>query len=150
MLIEGGVFQSAIDNQQSTISNSTSRLSDPVARPGAATRDPIPRIRKLTSIERETAAPDALAEAGLHALEQFSERLHKTGRSLLLCGAREQPSRLLSRSDFLKKIGLHALELGDAVVDALGPAARELRPISPVRRAVTRQLRELSADFHQR
>jgi SulP family sulfate permease len=47
----------------------------------------------------------ALDATGLHALEQFSERLHKTGRSLLLCGAREQPSRLLSRSDFLKKIG---------------------------------------------
>jgi SulP family sulfate permease len=47
----------------------------------------------------------ALDATGLHALEQFSERLHKTGRSLLLCGAREQPSRLLSRSDFLKEIG---------------------------------------------
>lgn len=47
----------------------------------------------------------ALDATGLHALEQFHERLHKTGRSLLLCGAREQPSRLLSRSDFLNEIG---------------------------------------------
>jgi len=47
----------------------------------------------------------ALDATGLHALEQFSERVHKTGRSLLLCGAREQPSRLLSRSDFLQEVG---------------------------------------------
>ena len=47
----------------------------------------------------------ALDATGLHALEHFHERLHKTGRSLLLCGAREQPSRLLSRSDFLQEVG---------------------------------------------
>lgn len=53
------------------------------------------RLRNMTTLDA----------TGLHALEQFSERLHKTGRSLLLCWAREQPSRLLSRSDFLKEIG---------------------------------------------
>ncbi len=29
----------------------------------------------------------ALDATGIHALEQFSERLHKTGKTLLLCGA---------------------------------------------------------------
>jgi len=47
----------------------------------------------------------ALDATGIHALEQFSERLHKTGKTLLLCGARNQPSRLILRSDFLKRVG---------------------------------------------
>jgi sulfate permease, SulP family len=47
----------------------------------------------------------ALDATGIHALEQFSERLRKTGKTLLLCGARNQPSQLISRSDFLKHVG---------------------------------------------
>jgi sulfate permease, SulP family len=47
----------------------------------------------------------ALDATGIHALEQFSERLHKAGKTLLLCGARDQPSQLISRSDFLKRVG---------------------------------------------
>jgi len=53
------------------------------------------RVRNMT----------ALDATGIHALEQFSERLHKTGKTLLLCGARNQPSQLISRSDFLKRVG---------------------------------------------
>ena len=47
----------------------------------------------------------ALDATGIHALEKFSDRLRKTGKTLLLCGARDQPSRLISRSDLLKHIG---------------------------------------------
>ncbi|MEI9970373.1 MAG: SulP family inorganic anion transporter [Terracidiphilus sp.] len=47
----------------------------------------------------------ALDATGIHALEQFSDRLRKAGKALLLCGARDQPSQLLSRSDFLKRVG---------------------------------------------
>ncbi|HEX4576665.1 MAG TPA: SulP family inorganic anion transporter [Edaphobacter sp.] len=47
----------------------------------------------------------ALDATGIHALEQFSDRLHKAGKTLLLCGARDQPSRLISRSTFLDHIG---------------------------------------------
>lgn len=47
----------------------------------------------------------ALDATGIHALERFSERLHKAGKVLLLCGARDQPSQLLARSDFLRRIG---------------------------------------------
>jgi SulP family sulfate permease len=47
----------------------------------------------------------ALDATGLHALEQFSERLRGTGRVLLLCGARAQPSRLICRSDFVDHVG---------------------------------------------
>jgi SulP family sulfate permease len=47
----------------------------------------------------------ALDATGIHALEQFSDRLHKAGKTLLLCGARDQPSRLIARSSFLEHIG---------------------------------------------
>ena len=47
----------------------------------------------------------ALDATGIHALESFSERLHKAGKVLLLCGARDQPSQLLARSDFLERVG---------------------------------------------
>src|SRR5271163_3161978 len=51
---------------------------------------------------RNTTALDA---TGIHALERFSDRLHKAGKTLLLCGARDQPSQLIARSDFLKHVG---------------------------------------------
>ena len=47
----------------------------------------------------------ALDATGIHALEQCSERLDKAGKLLLLCGARDQPSRLIAGSDFLHHIG---------------------------------------------
>jgi len=47
----------------------------------------------------------ALDATGIHALEQFADRLHKAGKTLLLCGARDQPSQLISRSDFVKHVG---------------------------------------------
>jgi len=47
----------------------------------------------------------ALDATGVHALDQFAERLRKSGRTLLLCGAREQPAELLSRTDLVHEIG---------------------------------------------
>ncbi len=47
----------------------------------------------------------ALDATGVHAFEQFNTRLHKTGRTLLLCGARDQPSHIIDNSDFLKHVG---------------------------------------------
>ena len=47
----------------------------------------------------------ALDATGLHALEEFTERLRKTGRFLLLCGARDQPSKLIGGSEFLEHVG---------------------------------------------
>jgi sulfate permease, SulP family len=55
----------------------------------------IVRLRNMT----------ALDATGIHALEQFSERLRRRGKLLLLCGARDQPSRLISGSDFLEHVG---------------------------------------------
>jgi SulP family sulfate permease len=47
----------------------------------------------------------ALDATRLHAIEQFANRLHKSGRTLLLCGAREQPARLLAQADFIDHVG---------------------------------------------
>lgn len=47
----------------------------------------------------------ALDATGLHALEVFAERLRKTGRTLLLCGARDQPAELLARADVVGAVG---------------------------------------------
>jgi sulfate permease, SulP family len=55
----------------------------------------IVRLRNMT----------ALDSTGLHALEVFAERLRKSGRTLLLCGARDQPAQLLQKADLIEHIG---------------------------------------------
>ena len=47
----------------------------------------------------------ALDGTGLHAMERLAERLRKSGRALLLCGAREQPGHLLERAEFVEHVG---------------------------------------------
>jgi SulP family sulfate permease len=53
------------------------------------------RVRNMTAIDA----------TGIHALENIAEKLHGTGRTLILCGMREQPARLMSRSDFHRHLG---------------------------------------------
>jgi SulP family sulfate permease len=48
---------------------------------------------------------NALDATGLHALETLSDRLRAAGKTLLLCGARDQPARLLGRGDFVAHVG---------------------------------------------
>ena len=47
----------------------------------------------------------ALDATGLHALEQLSDRLKKSGRSLILCGAPSQPAELLHQTEFMQHVG---------------------------------------------
>jgi len=53
------------------------------------------RLRNMTAIDA----------TGIHAIESFAMRLHESGRALILCGAMEQPSKLLSGSRFLDRVG---------------------------------------------
>ena len=53
------------------------------------------RVRNMTAIDA----------TGLHALEVFSDRLRKTGRTLLICGAREQPAQMLEQAEFIRHLG---------------------------------------------
>jgi len=47
----------------------------------------------------------ALDATGLHALERLSDRLKKSGRSLILCGAPSQPAELLHQTEFMQHVG---------------------------------------------
>jgi sulfate permease, SulP family len=47
----------------------------------------------------------AIDATGIHAIETFAKRMNESGRTLLLCGAMEQPSKLLSGARFLDRVG---------------------------------------------
>ena len=47
----------------------------------------------------------ALDATGLFALEEVAKQLHATKRTLILCGAREQPSQLIHQAEFEEVIG---------------------------------------------
>jgi SulP family sulfate permease len=53
------------------------------------------RLRNMTAIDA----------TGLHALEQLADQLQKSGRTLLLCGAMSQPSKMLHRAEFVEHVG---------------------------------------------
>src|SRR5262249_40416327 len=53
------------------------------------------RLRNMTAIDG----------TGLHAIESFAQRLHASGRSLVLCGARRQPARLIRHSALVRILG---------------------------------------------
>jgi SulP family sulfate permease len=55
----------------------------------------IVRLRNMTAIDA----------TGLRALEDLSDRIHAAGRALILCGAREQPARLMSQAEFEQHVG---------------------------------------------
>ena len=64
------------------------------------------RIHKLPPIViirlRNMTAIDA---TGLFALEEIARQLHATGRTLILCGAREQPAKLMHQAEFEEVVG---------------------------------------------
>ena len=47
----------------------------------------------------------ALDATGLFALEEVAKQLHASKRTLILCGAREQPSQLIHQADFAAVVG---------------------------------------------
>ena len=47
----------------------------------------------------------ALDATGLFALEEVAKQLHSTQRTLILCGAREQPSNLIHQAEFEDVVG---------------------------------------------
>ena len=54
----------------------------------------IVRLRNMTAIDA----------TGIAALEELAEVLHKSGRSMLVCGARPQPARLMNEAGFDRHI----------------------------------------------
>ncbi|MDR3741277.1 MAG: SulP family inorganic anion transporter [Terracidiphilus sp.] len=53
------------------------------------------RLRNMTAIDA----------TGIHAIETFAKRLRGSGRTLLLCGAMQQPSKLLHQARFIEQVG---------------------------------------------
>jgi SulP family sulfate permease len=73
----------------------TEKLAEATADLNAFPAVVIVRLRNMTAIDA----------TGLHALEVFANRLRKSGRTLLLCGARDQPAQLLHKADFIEHVG---------------------------------------------
>jgi sulfate permease, SulP family len=53
------------------------------------------RLRNMTAIDA----------TGLGAIRELADKVHATGRTLLLCGAREQPSQLMQQAEFERHVG---------------------------------------------
>jgi SulP family sulfate permease len=62
----------------------------------------------------------ALDATGLFAIEEVAKQLHSTKRTLILCGAREQPSQLIHQAEFADIIGEE--NICENVHEALGRA----------------------------
>src|SRR3954451_9200835 len=63
----------------------------------------------------------ALDATGLFAIEEVARQLHASKRTLILCGAREQPSQLIHQAEFAEVIGEE--NICENVQQALGPPA---------------------------
>lgn len=74
----------------------TEKLVDATANIEAFAPIVILRLRNMTAIDA----------TGTHAIETFAKRLAESGRTLLLCGAMQQPSKLLQHPRFLERVGL--------------------------------------------
>jgi SulP family sulfate permease len=73
----------------------TEKLGDETADLKKYAQIVILRLRHMTAVDA----------TGLHALEVLNDRLKKSGKTLLLCGARHQPAKMLKRADFVEHIG---------------------------------------------
>ena len=77
----------------------------------------------------------ALDATGLFALEEVARTLKKSGRELILCGAREQPLRLIQQTEFEQLVGPE--NICDNVQDALRRAEEAFERLQPVGKATT-------------
>lgn len=70
------------------------------------------RLRNMTAIDA----------TGLGAIRNLADTLHASGRSLLLCGAREQPAQLMQQAEFERHVG--AENICPSIAEALDRAAK--------------------------
>ncbi|MCC7034880.1 MAG: SulP family inorganic anion transporter [Acidobacteria bacterium] len=73
----------------------TDKLTDATADLKAFAPIVILRLRNMTAVDA----------TGLHAIEELSDRLKRSGRTLILCGARAQPAELLHQTEFVEHVG---------------------------------------------
>jgi len=53
------------------------------------------RLRNMTAMDA----------TGIYALEEIAKQLHASGRTLILCGAREQPAEIMHQAEFEEVVG---------------------------------------------
>jgi SulP family sulfate permease len=78
----------------------------------------------------------ALDATGLFALEEVAKTLKASGRVLILCGAREQPLRLIEQDDFEELVGKE--NICDNVQSALQRAEEVFEHLKPMAQATAR------------
>jgi len=64
----------------------------------------------------------AIDATGLAALRDLADTLHDSGRSLLLCGVRGQPAKLMHQAEFASHVG--AENICPSMADALQRGAK--------------------------
>jgi len=77
------------------------------------------RLRNMTAIDA----------TGLYALEEIAKQLHASGRTLILCGAREQPAQLIHQAEFEEVVGPE--NICSNVREALSRAEQVFEGIKP-------------------
>ena len=66
-------------------------------------REQLPQLPPVVAIRlRNTTAIDS---TGLQALERLADEVRTSGRTLVFCGAREQPAQLMSQAEFADHVG---------------------------------------------
>lgn len=83
------------------------------------------RLRNMTAIDA----------TGLFALEEVAQQLQASGRTLILCGAREQPEKLMRQADFEEVVGCENICAN--VEEALRRAEDVFEKIKPIAAAAT-------------
>jgi SulP family sulfate permease len=81
------------------------------------------RLRNMTAIDA----------TGIHAIEVFAKRLQESGRTMVLCGAMEQPSNLLGAARFMDRVGRDNIV---ANIQAALDRAKELHSPEPELEAI--------------
>jgi SulP family sulfate permease len=83
------------------------------------------RLRNMTAIDA----------TGIYAIEEIARQLHSSGRTLILCGAREQPAQLMHQAEFEEVVGREnicanvneALQRAEAVFERINSKAATAR-----------------------
>jgi len=73
----------------------TDKIDEVIERIPELPRIVVLRLRNMTAIDA----------TGLQALEALADAVHASGRGLILCGAREQPARLMHQAEFERHVG---------------------------------------------
>jgi SulP family sulfate permease len=78
------------------------------------------RLRNMTAIDA----------TGLRAIQDFADGVHKTGRSLIVCGAPPQPAKMMERADFHRHLGDENIQPSFEAALARAAQIRSLRRAS--------------------